>query len=128
RYWPELRAAATVRDVLAHRSGLVVLDDEAPEEAFYDWQLMCSLLARQEPAWDPGTAQGESALFYGHLLGEVVRRVDGRSLGTFLREEGCGPLGLDFQVGLGDAELGRVAYLTGFDATFRAAQREALPL
>ena len=128
RYWPELRAAATVRDVLSHRAGIVVLDEEAPEEAFYDWDLMCSLLARQEPAWVPGTAQGESALFYGHLLGEVVRRVDGRSLGSFLREEVCGPLGLDFQVGLGDAELGRVADLTGFDATFRAAQREALPL
>jgi CubicO group peptidase (beta-lactamase class C family) len=128
RYWPELRAAATVRDVLSHRAGIVALDEEAPEEAFYDWDLMCSLLARQEPAWVPGTAQGESALVYGHLLGEVVRRVDGRSLGTFLREEVCGPLGLDFHVGLGDAELGRVADLTGFDATFRAAQDEALPL
>jgi CubicO group peptidase (beta-lactamase class C family) len=128
RYWPELRAAATVRDVLSHRAGIVALDEEAPEEAFYDWDLMCSLLARQEPAWVPGTAQGESALFYGHLLGEVVRRVDGRSLGEFLREEICGPQGLDFHVGLGDAELGRVADLTGFDATFQKAQGEALAL
>ena len=122
RYWPELRATATVRDVLAHRAGLVVLDEEAPEEAFYDWDLMCSLLARQEPAWEPGTAQGESALFYGHLLGEVVRRVDGRTLGRFLRDEVCGPLDLDFHVGLDEAALGRVADLTGFDAAFRAAQ------
>lgn len=125
RYWPELRAAATVRDVLAHRAGLVVLDDELGEEAFYDWELLCSLLARQEPSWPPGTAQGESALFYGHLAGEVVRRVDGRSLGTFLREEVCGPRGLDFHVGLRDAELARVADLTGFDAAFRAAQESA---
>jgi CubicO group peptidase (beta-lactamase class C family) len=122
RYWPELRAAATVRDVLGHRAGLVALDEEAPEEAFYDWQLMCSIVARQEPAWEPGTAQGESALLYGHLLGEVVRRVDGRSLGRFLREEVCAPHGLDFHVGLGDAELARVADLTGFDAAFQAAQ------
>ena len=54
RYWPDLRAAATVRDVLSHRAGLVVLDEDAPEEAFYDWDLMCSLLARQEPAGLPG--------------------------------------------------------------------------
>lgn len=112
-YWPELTARTTVREILSHRSGLVVLDEPAPEEAFYDWDLMCRLLAAQEPAWVPGTAAGESALFFGHLLGEVVRRVDGRSLGTFLREEVCGPHGLDFHVGLGDAELARVAELTG---------------
>src|ERR671921_743150 len=128
RYWPELHAAATVRDVLAHRAGLVALDEEAPEEAFYDWELMCSLLARQEPAWEPGTGQGESALFYGHLLGEVVRRVDGRSLGRFLRDEVCGPQGLDFHIGLRDDELPRVADLTGFDAAFRAAQEASAGL
>jgi CubicO group peptidase (beta-lactamase class C family) len=120
--WPELRAAATLRDVLAHRAGLVALDEEASEEAFYHWGLMCDLLARQEPTWPPGTAQGESALFYGHLLGEVVRRVDGRSLGRFLRDEVCGPLELDFHVGLTAGELGRVAELTGFDEEFQAAQ------
>jgi CubicO group peptidase (beta-lactamase class C family) len=125
RYWPELRAEASVRDVLSHRAGVVVLDETAPEEAFYDWDLMCSLLARQEPAWAPGTAQGESALFYGHLLGQVVRRVDGRSVGRFLREEVCGPHDLDFHIGLGDADLARVADLTGFDAGFRASQEAA---
>jgi CubicO group peptidase (beta-lactamase class C family) len=125
RYWPELRAEASVRDVLSHRAGVVVLDEEAPEEAFYDWELMCSLLARQEPTWTPGTAQGESALFYGHLLGQVVRKVDGRSVGRFLREEICGPHSLDFYIGLGDAELSRVADLTGFDAGFRALQQDA---
>ncbi|HEX5995947.1 MAG TPA: serine hydrolase domain-containing protein [Jiangellales bacterium] len=123
RYWPDLRAAASVRDVLSHRAGIVVLEEDAPEEAFYDWELMCSLLARQDPAWAPGTAQGESALFYGHLLGQVVRKVDGRSLGRFLREEICGPHDLDFHIGLGDSELARVADLTGFDADFRASQQ-----
>jgi len=125
RYWPQLRAEASVRDVLSHRAGVVVLDEAAPEEAFYDWGLMCSLLARQEPAWAPGTAQGESALFYGHLLGQVVRRVDRRSVGRFLREEICGPHDLDFHIGLGDADLARVADLTGFDAGFRASQEAA---
>lgn len=121
-YWPELRARTTLRQVLAHRSGLVVLDQDAPEEAFYDWHLMCRLLADQEPTWTPGTAQGESALFYGHLLGEVVRRVDGRTPGRFLREELCAPYGLDFHIGLADPEIARVAQLTGFgpDLTDRA--------
>jgi CubicO group peptidase (beta-lactamase class C family) len=128
RYWPDLRAAASVRDVLAHRAGIVALDGDASEEAFYDWELMCSLLARQEPAWAPGTAQGESALFYGHLLGQVVRTVDGRSLGRFLREEICDPYALDFHIGLGDSDLARVADLTGFDADFRAAQHTASEL
>jgi CubicO group peptidase (beta-lactamase class C family) len=128
RYWPELRAAATVRDVLSHRAGVVVLEDSAPEGAFYDWDLMCSLLALQAPAWVPGTAQGESALFYGHLLGQVVRRTDGRSVGRFLREEICGPRDLDFHIGLGDTELARVADLTGFDAEFQVAQQAGLEL
>lgn len=125
-WWPELRARTTLREMLAHRTGLVALDDPAPEEAFYDWELMCRLLAAQEPTWEPGTAQGEAALSYGHLLGEVVRRVDGRSIGRVLREEVCGPLMLDFHVGLGPAELGRVADLTGFDEEFRR-RGEALP-
>jgi CubicO group peptidase (beta-lactamase class C family) len=118
-YWPELRARTTLRQVLAHRAGLVTLTEPAPEQAFYDWGVMCALLAQQQPLWEPGTAQGESALFYGHLLGEVVRRVDGRSLGRLLHEEICRPLGLDFHVGLGDSDLGRVADLTGFDEELR---------
>ena len=122
RYWPELEAAATVRDALAHRAGLVALDQDAPVEAFYDWDLMCALLARQHPTWTPGDRQGESALFYGHLLGQVVRAVDGRSLGSFLREEVCGPHGIDFHIGLRDGELGRVADLTGFGDDFRVSQ------
>lgn len=80
RWWPELTAAMTLREMLAHRTGLVVLDVPAPEDAFYDWDL-CRLLAAQQPSWSPGDGQGESALFYGHLLGEVVRRADGLSLG-----------------------------------------------
>jgi CubicO group peptidase (beta-lactamase class C family) len=123
RYWPELRAQASVRDVLSHRSGLVALDEDAPEEAFYDWGLMCSLLARQEPTWTPGAAQGESALFFGHPLGQVVRAVDGRSLGRFLRDEICVPHDLDFHIGLEHGELARVADLTGYGDDFTASQQ-----
>ncbi len=123
-YWPELTARTTLRQVLAHRAGLVALDEPAPEDAFYDWDLMCRLLASQPPSWEPGTAHGESALFYGHLVGEVVRRVDGRSLGTFLAEEVCGPLALDFLVGVPEAELDRVVDLTGFGEELRRHERD----
>lgn len=119
-YWPELRAGATVRQVLSHQAGLVALDDPLPTEALYDWDRMCAALASQEPQWKPGERHGESALFYGHLVGEVVRRVDGRSLGAFLREEVCGPLGLDFRVGLAAADQGRCVELSGLaDKDFR---------
>jgi CubicO group peptidase (beta-lactamase class C family) len=114
-YWPELRADATVRHILSHQAGLVALDEPAPTEVFYDWDRLCALLAAQEPAWPPGTAHGESALFYGHLVGELVRRVDGRTLGRFLRDEVTGPLGLDFTIGLTDAEQARAVDLAGFD-------------
>lgn len=121
RYWPEFRAQATVRHVLSHQAGVVALDEPVPAEAFYDWDRMCLLLAAQEPAWEPGTAHGESALFYGHLAGELVRRVDGRGPGRFLREEVCGPAGLDFYFGLTPAEQARAVDLTGLDDAYRAA-------
>jgi CubicO group peptidase (beta-lactamase class C family) len=123
RWWPEFRARASVRQLLSHQAGVVALDDPLPTEAFYDWHRLCTLLAAQEPAWEPGTAHGESALFYGHLIGELVRRADGRMPGRFLRDEVCGPLGLDFFVGLSTAEQSRAADLTGV-AEFRA-QRQA---
>ena len=112
RYWPEFTAQATVRHVLSHQAGVVALDAPADTTAFYDWDRLCALLAAQQPAWTPGTAHGESALFYGHLVGEVVRRVDGRSLGRFLREELCEPAGLDFVVGLAPDEQSRAVEIT----------------
>jgi CubicO group peptidase (beta-lactamase class C family) len=119
-YWPKLPSDATVRQVLSHTSGHVLLDEPQPEEALYDWDLLCSALERQEPAWPAGSALGESALFYGHLLGQVVRAVDGRSLGAFLRDEVCGPHDLDFHVGVRDEDLSRVADLTGYGEGLRA--------
>ena len=112
RYWPEFTAQATVRHVLSHQAGVVALDTPAPTDVFYDWDALCALLAAQQPAWTPGTAHGESALFYGHLVGEIVRRVDGRGPGAFLREELCGPAGLDFMVGLRDVDQRRAVDLT----------------
>ena len=114
-YWPEITADTTVRQVLSHQSGHAYLEHPVPTKAFYDWDLLCRLIAEQSPQWPPGAGCGESALLYGHLVGEVVRRVDGRGLGTFLGDEVCGPLGLDFHIGLTGPDLDRVADLTGLD-------------
>jgi CubicO group peptidase (beta-lactamase class C family) len=127
RYWPEFQAPATVRQVLSHQAGVVLLDRRVPGEVFYDWDHLCRLLAAQQPSWEPGTAHGESPLFYGHLVGELVRRVDGRSLGRFLREEVCGPCGLDFAFGLTPAQQARAVDLTGLDDAFRAAMMAGRP-
>ena len=127
RYWPEFRAPATVRHVLSHQAGVVALDRPVPTDAFYDWDWLCALLAAQPPSWPPGTAHGESALFYGHLVGELVRRVDGRGVGRFLAEEICGPAGLDFAVGLSPAQQARVVDLTGLDDAFRTGNAAGRP-
>ena len=124
RYWPEFRARATVRHVLSHQAGIVALDRPVPTELFYDWDAMCALLADQKPCWAAGTSHGESALFYGHLVGEVIWRVDGRSPGRFLREEVCGPLGLDFQFGLLDGDQGRAVEITGLPEYERVQRRQ----
>lgn len=127
RYWPGFGAPATVRQVLSHQAGVVMLDQPVPTEAFYDWDWLCALLAVQQPSWEPGTAHGESALFYGHLVGELVRRVDGRGVGRFLREEICGPAGLDFTFGLSPAQQARAVDLTGLDDAFRAGNAAGRP-
>jgi CubicO group peptidase (beta-lactamase class C family) len=127
RYWPEFVAPATVRQMLSHQAGVVALDQDVPTEAFYDWDHLCALLAKQEPAWEPGSGLGECALFYGHLVGELVRRVDGRTPGPFLRQEICGPLGLDFLIGLTDDEQARAVELTFDNDEFRRINADGRP-
>jgi CubicO group peptidase (beta-lactamase class C family) len=115
RYWPEYGAAGKettlVRHVLAHQSGLLTLRERQPAEALLDWNRLDALLAAEPPLFEPGTRCGEQALFHGHLVGELVRRVDGRRLGRFFADEIAGPWGLDFRFGLGEAEARRCALL-----------------
>ncbi len=104
RYWPEFAQAGkesvTVAMLLSHQAGLAAIRTPLPEGAFFDWDLMTRTLAEQEPFWKPGTMHGYHGLTFGWLVGEVVRRVSGKSLGTFFREEVAEPLGLDFWIGL----------------------------
>lgn len=117
-YWPEFaqagKDAVTVSDLLAHRAGLAWVDGTMSLADALAWDPVVEALARQAPLWPPGTAHGYHATTYGWLVGEVVRRVSGRSLGTYLRQEVAGPLGATFHVGLPASLEGRVARLVSF--------------
>src|SRR5262245_12715370 len=112
RYWPEFAQAGkgtvSVRWLLSHRAGLQALTQPLPPETQYDWTAMCAALAASPPCLAPGRL-GYHPVTYGWLVGELVRRIDGRSLGRFLREEIATPLAADFHIGLGPAEEKRAA-------------------
>ena len=125
RYWPEFaqagKAALPVRYLLSHRAGLAALRRRLPTEALWDWKRMTDALAAEAPWWEPGTANGYHAMTYGFLVGEVLRRIDGRTLGTFFRDEVAGPLDADFHIGLPAAEDARVAQMVPPSAAEMAA-------
>jgi CubicO group peptidase (beta-lactamase class C family) len=112
-YWPEFAAngkgAIPVHMLLSHRAGLAGVDERLATEALWDWERMTRVLAAAKPWWEPGTANGYHAMTYGYLVGEVVRRITGRTLGVFLRDEITGPLGADFHIGLAAADHARAA-------------------
>jgi CubicO group peptidase (beta-lactamase class C family) len=114
-YWPGFARAgkerATVRHVLSHRAGLPAIRAPLGVEDLLDWERTIALLEAEPPEWEPGSALGEHALFYGHLVGELVRRTDGRSLGAFWREEVAAPWELDFHIGVPEGEQLRIADL-----------------
>lgn len=103
-YWPEFgkngKEGILVRHLLAHQAGLAAVREPLPQAAFYDWDLMTSTLAAAEPLWEPGTRHGYHALTFGFLVGELIRRVDGRSLDRFFKESIAEPEALDFHIGL----------------------------
>ena len=137
RYWPEFaqrgKQAIPVRWLLSHRAGLPALTQPLPPAAIYDWDAMCAALAAAKPCLEPGTPAYHPVTF-GWLVGELVRRVDGRSLGRFFREEIAEPLGADLHVGLGPAEEKRAADITALEpppelmAAFRDVGGGELPL
>ena len=115
KYWPEFaangKAGVKVSHLMAHSAGLSGWKEPLVTEDLYDWDKVTSLLAAQAPYWEPGTAPGYHALTQGYLVGEVIRRITGRSLGNVFREEIAEPLGADFHIGLPASEDHRVAHL-----------------
>ena len=115
RYWPEFAAggkdAVKVSHLMSHSAGLSGWKEPMVKEDLYDWDKATSMLAAQAPFWEPGTAPGYHGLTQGYLVGEVVRRITGKSLGTVFREEIAEPLGADFHIGLPASEDARVADL-----------------
>ena len=113
RYWPEFGAAGKqdvlVRHLLSHSSGVSGLDQPAVTEDLYDFDKATSRFAAQAPWWPPGTASGYHALNFGHLAGEVIRRITGTSLKQFVAEQIAGPLDADFQIGAAEHDWGRIA-------------------
>ncbi|MCU1356962.1 MAG: esterase, partial [Acidimicrobiales bacterium] len=118
QYWPEFAANGKqdipVRWVLAHRSGVVGIDRVLTVEEFCAWNPFIDALAAAEPLWEPGTAHGYHAISYGHLVGELIRRVSGLSVGAYVREHVAGPVGAEFSIGATEEQLARVAPLIDF--------------
>lgn len=115
RYWPEFAAAGkqdiSVRQLLCHRAGLPAIREPLAPEALYDWDSMTAALADETPWWTPGAEHGYAPITYGWLIGEVIRRVDGREPGAAIVARTATPLGLDFHIGLDDREFHRVAHI-----------------
>jgi CubicO group peptidase (beta-lactamase class C family) len=116
-YWPEFAQAGKgsmpVRFLLCHQAGVPAIDRRLSPEELQAWTPVAEALAEQTPFWEPGTAHGYHALSYGYLVGEVVRRITGRSLGTYFAEEVAAPLGLEFFIGLPEEYEDRVSPIVG---------------
>lgn len=106
KYWPAFaqsgKDSVEVRHFLSHTAGLSGMDEAVEGDALYDWEWMTGALAKQAPWWEPGTQSGYHALTQGHLIGEIVRRVTGQSIGNFFRQEIAVPTGADFHIGAGE--------------------------
>jgi CubicO group peptidase (beta-lactamase class C family) len=115
KYWPEFaangKANIKVSHLMSHSAGLSGWKEKISTQDLYDWEKMTSLLAAQAPFWETGTAPGYHALTQGYLVGEIIRRVTGKSIGTVFREEIAEPLHADFWIGLPPSEDARVAEL-----------------
>ncbi len=114
-YWPEFaqngKEHVETRHFLSHTAGLSGMDESAAGDEVYDWEYMTAALARQAPWWEVGAASGYHALTQGHLIGEVVRRISGKSLGQFFASEIAGPMNADFHIGTGEELWPRVGEL-----------------
>jgi CubicO group peptidase (beta-lactamase class C family) len=125
QYWPEFatngKDAITVRQLLSHQAGLPLVEGSFSLDEVLGWDPMVVQLAAQAPIWEPGTKHGYHMRTFGWLVGEVLRRATGRTVGAYLREEIVAPLGIDFFIGLPETLEPRVAQLVPPDTDMRDA-------
>ena len=128
QYWPEFaqngKESIPVRMLLNHQAGLYTVDTPPPYADVLRWDPIIEALAAQKPLWEPGSTHGYHAVTYGWLVGEVVRRITGRSIGTFFQEEFAQPLGIEFWIGLPKEQHDRVAPLVAAPEPTDPAARE----
>lgn len=114
-YWPEFaqngKADVEVRHLMSHSAGLSGMDEPFSPTEFYNWDAVVDSLARQAPWWEPGSASGYHAITQGHLIGEVVRRITGKSIGQFFADEIADPLDADFHIGTDPVHFDRIGEL-----------------
>lgn len=112
-YWPEFgrsgKRKLPVKWLLSHEAGLPIVEGPLPDGAALDWETMVHALEAQAPIWEPGTAMGYHAITYGWLVGEVIRRIAGRSVGVYVRDALAKPLGVDLFIGTPESEDARIA-------------------
>ena len=130
--WPEFgcngKETITLRHMLSHRAGLPAIREDLPDGAMLGWSRMAEALARQAPWWEPGTQHGYHALTFGHLVGELIRRISGQSVGEYFREHVAGPLDADFHIGVGPEFDSRISDLHGrFGSSKSGDQTTELP-
>ena len=117
-YWPAFgrngKDEITVAHILSHQAGLAWVDGSMTAEEALSWEPVIEALENQHPAWEPGTRHGYHATTYGWLVGEVIRRVAGTSVGAYFAEQVAGPLDLDFWIGLPESQESRVGRLISF--------------
>jgi CubicO group peptidase (beta-lactamase class C family) len=117
RYWPEFaqngKDKIPVNYLLSHRAGLAAVRKQLPPDAWVNWPVMCAALAAETPWWEPGTRHGYHALTYGYLVGEVIRRISGKTPGAYLRDEVAAPNSLDIHIGVDASFDPRIAELVG---------------
>ncbi|NMC07030.1 MAG: beta-lactamase family protein [Candidatus Lokiarchaeota archaeon] len=115
RYWPEFarsgKERVLVKHVMSHSSGVVTYPEQVTPDDLADWEKMVGLIERQPALWEPGTRIGYQMTTHSFLIGELVRRVAGRSIGTFFKDEIAGPLGADFHIGTPESAFPRIAQL-----------------
>lgn len=116
KVWPEFaqagKEAVTARQILSHRSGLSGISKTLAPEALFDWDAMAAALAAQQPWWTPGDEHGYQPVTYAWLVGEPLRRLSQERPGAYIASHICEPLGMDFYVGVPDAELHRIAHVS----------------